>query len=102
MDLLLMLLQRFCVSKGTMDSKLMSGARKLSKYCMLYFASFVRHRGVVLYAMVCGILPFGDNQIHRLIAKKEVALQFKSPHSLSAGMYVFTKILQIFSNLLTP
>lgn len=36
--------------------------------------------------MVCGILPFGDNQIHRLIAKKEVALQFQSPHALSTGM----------------
>lgn len=46
---------------------------------------FLYYRGVVLYAMVCGILPFGDNQIHRLIAKKEVALQFKSPHTLSTG-----------------
>lgn len=91
MDLLLMLLLRFCVNRSTMDTRLTSGARESQSLPSPYDQLSLLHRGVVLYAMLCGILPFGDNQLHRLIDRKEVTLQFKSPHNLSAGINIIGK-----------
>ena len=43
------------------------------------------HRGVILFAMVCGRLPFNDNSLHSLIVQTKGKLAFPPRTMCSPG-----------------
>ena len=58
--------------------------------CVVLFPS---RRGIILYAMMCGRLPFNDNSLHSLIQQTKGKIQFPPKSSCSTGNKIFDGLL---------